>query len=131
MCIRDSFQAYTNTFAEIERLRALYDAALATQGVVGLCVGTRPDCVPDAALDLLASYREQGAEVWLELGLQSAFDATLQRINRGHGFAEFAATTLRARQRQVPVCAHMIIGLPGELPALSLISLQRALDEGV
>ena len=125
------FQAYTNTYAEIERLRLLYDAALDSHGVVGLCVGTRPDCVPDAVLDLLAGYRAQGAEVWLELGLQSAFDATLERVNRGHGFAEFAQTMARARSRQVPVCAHLIVGLPGELPEMSLISLQRTLDEGV
>lgn len=125
------FQAYTNTYAEVERLRALYDAALESYGVVGLCVGTRPDCVPDAVLDLLAGYRDQGAEVWLELGLQSAFDATLARVNRGHGFAEFAQTMVRARRLQLPVCAHLIVGLPGEVPEMSLISLQRTLDEGV
>ncbi|MGE5385314.1 MAG: TIGR01212 family radical SAM protein [Betaproteobacteria bacterium] len=125
------FQAYTNTYAEVEKLRAMYDVALAGQGVVGICVGTRPDCVPDAVLDLLARYQEQGAEVWLELGLQSAFDQTLRRVNRGHGFAAFTEATARARRRGIPVCAHLIVGLPGEVPELSLVSLDRVLAEGV
>ena len=125
------FQAYTNTYAEVERLRQLYEAALAGCGVVGLCVGTRPDCVPDAALDLLADYRDRGAEIWLELGLQSAVDATLKRANRGHGFAEYAATVARARRLEIPVCVHLIVGLPGEAAEESLNSLQRVLATDV
>ncbi|OQA34544.1 MAG: coproporphyrinogen III oxidase [Betaproteobacteria bacterium ADurb.Bin341] len=125
------FQAYTNTYAEIEHLRALYDAALASRDVVGLCVGTRPDCVPDAVLDLLAAYQEQGAEIWLELGLQSAFDETLDRIHRGHGFKAYAETVARAQARSIPVCAHLIVGLPGERAEDSLVSLERVLNEGV
>lgn len=125
------FQAYTNTYAEVEHLRQLYDAALAGQGVIGLCVGTRPDCVPDAVLDLLAEYQERGSEVWLELGLQSAFDETLRRVNRGHGFAEYANAVARAHQRNIPVCTHMIVGLPGESAGQSLTSLDRILSEGV
>ncbi len=125
------FQAYTNTYAEVEKLRAMYDVALAGQGVVGLCIGTRPDCVPDAVLDLLADYQAQGAEVWLELGLQSAFDETLERVNRGHGFAAFAEATARARRLGIPVCTHLIVGLPGEAPEMSLISLERVLAENV
>ncbi len=73
------FQAYTNTYADVETLRALYDQALATPGVIGLSVGTRPDCVPPAVLELLAGYRERGFEVWLELGLQSSFDGGARR----------------------------------------------------
>jgi len=125
------FQAYTNTYAEVERLRELYAAALAGCGVVGLCVGTRPDCVPDAVLDLLASYRDRGAEIWLELGLQSAVDATLKRANRGHGFSEYAATVTRARRLGIPVCVHLIVGLPCEAPEESLNSLQRVLATDV
>ena len=125
------FQAYTNTYAEVAHLRQLYDSALAAHGVIGLCVGTRPDCVPDAVLDLLADYQEQGSEVWLELGLQSAFDATLQRVNRGHGFAEYAETVARAQARRIPVCTHLIVGLPGEKAEQSLESLARVLAEGV
>lgn len=124
------FQSYTNTYAEVERLRELYETALTACGVVGLCVGTRPDCVPDAALDLLAGYRDRGFEVWLELGLQSANDATLARINRGHGFAAYAATVARAQRRGIPVCTHLIVGLPGEAPEESLATLSRVLDAG-
>lgn len=125
------FQAYTSTYAEVETLRRLYEEALAGADIVGLCVGTRPDCVPDAVLDLLASYRERGYEVWLELGLQSAFDDTLARINRGHGFAAYADAVDRARARQVPVCTHLIVGLPGEVPEHSLQTLERVLGLGV
>jgi hypothetical protein len=77
------FRAYTNTYADVATLRRLYDAALAERDVIGLSVGTRPDCVPPAVLDLLCSYRDAGHEVWLELGLQSAHDETLARVNRG------------------------------------------------
>ena len=125
------FQAYTSTYAEVETLRSLYEQALAGADIVGLCVGTRPDCVPDAVLDLLATYRERGYEVWLELGLQSAFDDTLERINRGHGFAAYADAVARAHSRGVPVCTHLIVGLPGERPEQSLITLERVLDLGV
>ena len=125
------FQAYTNTYAEVERLRALYEQALAEADIVGLCVGTRPDCVPDAVLELLAGYRQRGYEVWLELGLQSAQEATLARVNRGHGFAAYADAVARAQRWGVPVCAHLILGLPGESAAMMLDSLQRVLDCGV
>jgi len=125
------FQAYTNTYAEVATLERLYEEALEGADIVGLCVGTRPDCVPDAVLDLLAGYRERGYEVWLELGLQSAFDDTLERINRGHGFAAYAEAVARARERGVPVCAHLIVGLPSEAPERSLLTLERVLDQGV
>jgi radical SAM protein (TIGR01212 family) len=125
------FQAYTNTYADITRLRQLYDAALAEADVIGLAVGTRPDCVPLEVLDLLAAYQQQGYEVWLELGLQSAFDATLQRVNRGHGFGEYRTTLLQARARGLQVCTHLIIGLPGETGAHYRETLQRVLELGV
>lgn len=125
------FQAYTSTYAEVATLRRLYEEALAGADIVGLCVGTRPDCVPDAALDLLAGYRERGYEVWLELGLQSACDDTLARVNRGHGFAAYADATARAHARGIPVCTHLIVGLPGEAPERSLDTLDRVLELGV
>ena len=112
-------------------LRARYDSALAEPDVIGLSIGTRPDCVPPAVLDLLAGYREQGHEVWLELGLQSAFDHTLQRVNRGHGFGEYREAVQAAHERGLPVCTHLIVGLPGEERAHNLISLQRVLELGV
>lgn len=124
------FQAYTNTYAEVTRLKALYDAALEQPGVVGLSIGTRPDCVPDEVLDLLVSYQEQGHTLWLELGLQSAFDETLVRVNRGHGFAEYQDAVRRARGRGLSVCTHLIIGLPGETPWHQRETLARVLNEG-
>lgn len=125
------FQAYTNTYAALEVLKPLYDQALAEPDVIGLSIGTRPDCVPDAVLDLLASYRDQGYEVWLELGLQSSFDHTLHRVNRGHGFAEYVDALRRAHARQLPVCTHLIAGLPGEHRSHSRITLERVLELGV
>ncbi|MBW9273986.1 MAG: TIGR01212 family radical SAM protein [Candidatus Thiodiazotropha sp. (ex. Lucinisca nassula)] len=124
------FQAYTNTYAEIEKLTALYDAALADEDVIGLSIGTRPDCLPDTVIDLLAGYQDQGKEVWLELGLQSAFDETLTRVNRGHGFAEYQESVLRARNRGLKVCTHMIAGLPGETAYHATETLQRVLELG-
>ena len=98
------FQAYTNTYADINYLKQLYDDALQEPDVIGLSVGTRPDCVPDPVLDLLAAYQDQGHEVWLELGLQSANDATLERVNRGHGWTEYQDAILRCQQRGLQVC---------------------------
>ena len=125
------FQAYTNTYADSAYLKTLYDEALAQPGVIGLSIGTRPDCVPPAVLDLLQSYRDRGHEVWLELGLQSSFDATLRRVNRGHGFADYRDALRATRARGIPVCTHLILGLPGEGPAHARISLERVLDLGV
>ncbi len=124
------FQAYTNTYDSIERLRALYDQALVHPQVVGLSVGTRPDCVPDAVLDLLAAYRDRGLLVWLELGLQSSFDNTLQRINRGHDYACYVDAARRARARGLPLCTHLILGLPGEDLSHARTTLERVLEVG-
>jgi hypothetical protein len=125
------FQAYTNTYAGIDRLRALYDQALSEPDVIGLAVGTRPDCVPGPVLDLLASYQRHGHEVWLELGLQSSFDESLRRVNRGHGFTEYRTTVCAARRRGLQVCTHLIAGLPGETKRHCEITLARVLELGV
>lgn len=124
------FQSYTNTYDDPARLKGLYDAALAEPDVIGLAIGTRPDCVPAPVLDLLAGYRDAGREVWLELGLQSSFDRTLERVNRGHEFADYRLAMRAARSRGLPVCTHLIVGLPGERAIHTRISLARALDEG-
>ena len=125
------FQAYTNTYASINSLRKLYDQALSEPDVIGLAVGTRPDCVPDPVLDLLATYQRQGHEIWLELGLQSSFDESLRRVNRGHGFTEYKTALLAARKRGLQVCTHLIIGLPGETKEHCEITLERVLELGV
>jgi radical SAM protein (TIGR01212 family) len=121
------FQAYTNTYADVEKLKFLYDEALNEPDVIGLCIGTRPDCVPDVVLDLLAQYQDQGYEIWLELGLQSSFDLTLERINRGHSFAAYVDAISRAHIRQIPVCTHLIVGLPEEDITHNLETLERVL----
>lgn len=124
------FQAYTSTYAEVSLLQQMYEEALQAADMVGLCVGTRPDCVPDAVLDLLAGYRARGFEIWLELGLQSANDATLRRINRGHDYRAYESAVIRARSRGLKVCTHLIVGLPGEAPMDSLATLQQVVRTG-
>lgn len=109
----------------------MYQQAVSQANIVGLCVGTRPDCVPDAVLDLLCKYKDQGYEVWLELGLQTVHDKTLHRINRGHDFACYQRTTQLARQRGLKVCSHLIVGLPGEGLAECLQTLERVVETGV
>ncbi|MBW8192519.1 TIGR01212 family radical SAM protein [Neiella marina] len=125
------FQAYTSTYGEVEQLRRLYNAALAERDVIGLSVGTRPDCVPDEVLALLADYQQQGQEVWLELGLQTAHSDTLKRINRGHDFSAYADAVARAQKFGLKVCCHLIMGLPGEHQAHAEQSLQQVLSVGV
>lgn len=125
------FQAYTNTYADVQVLKQSYDAALAQQDVVGLSIGTRPDCVPEPVLALLAGYQQQGHEIWLELGLQSSFDETLLRVNRGHSFADYIDTVQRAKKYALQVCTHLIVGLPGETAAMNLRSLQAVIETGV
>lgn len=110
------FQSFSNTYAPLERLRTLYNEALAFPGVVGLSIGTRPDCLDDEVLDLLAGYAREHL-VWLELGLQSAHDETLSLINRGHDVACFTRAVDAAANRGLEVVAHVILGLPGEGPA--------------
>ena len=107
------FQAFSNTYAPVEQLKRLYDEALAVPDVVGLIVGTRPDCLPEATLDLLAGYARR-CYFWLELGLQSPLDRTLAAIGRGHDLASFLAAVTGCRARGIRVCAHIILGLPGE-----------------
>ncbi|WP_407332197.1 TIGR01212 family radical SAM protein [Enterovibrio sp. 27052020O] len=124
------FQAYTSTYAEVEKLKVMYEEALKHADIVGLCVGTRPDCVPDAVLDLLASYKDQGYEIWLELGLQTANDKTLQRINRGHDFACYDKITRRARALGLNVCTHLIVGLPGDVVSDHIHTIDRVIETG-
>jgi len=109
------FQAYTNTFAEAAVLRARYDAIRAFPEIVGLAVGTRPDCAPEEALELLESYSRE-YEVWIEYGLQSANNSTLERVRRGHTAEDFLEAARRTAKRRLNICAHVILGLPGEGP---------------
>jgi radical SAM protein (TIGR01212 family) len=125
------FQAYTSTYAEIAQLSSLYEQAVSKSSIVGICVGTRPDCVSDEVLNLLSSYLMRGYEVWLELGLQSANDKTLKRVNRGHGFTEYENVTRKARARGIKVCTHLILGLPKESDVDYQQTLKQVLEVGV
>jgi radical SAM protein (TIGR01212 family) len=106
-------QAGSNTHAPLERLRDLYEQAVSHPDVVSLAVATRPDCLPEATLDLLASLG-RNLVIWVELGAQTSLDDTLRRINRNHTFAQVVDATERARRRGFLVCWHLILGLPGE-----------------
>lgn len=107
------FQAYSNTYAPVEELQRLYDEALAVADVVGLIVGTRPDCLPPETIALLGEYARK-TYFWLELGLQSPLDRTLKLLGRGHDFASFAEAVRACKRQGIRVSAHVILGLPGE-----------------
>ncbi|MDP6178569.1 MAG: TIGR01212 family radical SAM protein [Desulfatiglandales bacterium] len=113
------FQSFTNTYAPLHRLKELYDQALNHPGMVGLSVATRPDCVNWDVLRLLRSYQKKYL-VWIEYGLQSANDNTLSRINRGHDVACFEKSVQMANDYGLNVCAHIILGLPGETREMML-----------
>ncbi len=107
------FQAYTNTYGLTSKLRQLYEEALSTPGVVGLSIATRPDCLSQEILELLEGYARD-FHVWLELGLQTTHDRTLEFINRGHTYDNFRDAVIESSGRGLLICAHIINGLPGE-----------------
>jgi len=107
------FQAATNTYAPVEKLKRLYDEALDHPQIVGLAIGTRPDCVPDEVLDLIQHYAGD-RYVCLELGLQTVHDRSLDWMNRGHHLDAFVDAVRRCQGRGFELCAHIILGLPGE-----------------
>ena len=107
------FQAYTNTYGELEDLKRKYEEALAVDGVVGLVIGTRPDCMPDALLDYLARLAGR-TFVLVEYGIESTHDGTLRRINRGHTWADTVDAIRRTHGRGLLCGGHVILGLPGE-----------------
>jgi len=124
------FQSFSNTYAPVERLQALYEEALGVEGVVGLFIGTRPDCVPEPVLNLLQEMARR-CLVWVEYGLQSARDATLAVINRGHDAACFLRALEATHRRGIQVCAHIILGLPGETAADARFTAQTLAAAGV
>ncbi|MEA3280137.1 MAG: TIGR01212 family radical SAM protein [Thermodesulfobacteriota bacterium] len=107
------FQSFTNTYAPVDKLKSLYEEALAIDDVVGLSIGTRPDCVDEPILDLLQEYAKY-YHIWIEYGLQSIHDATLALINRGHDFQCFKKAVQATQNRGIKICAHIILGLPDE-----------------
>jgi uncharacterized protein len=124
------FQSYSNTYTSVEHMGHMYDAALSCEGVVGMAIGTRPDCIDEEKLDLIGSYTKKYL-VWLEYGLQSVHDATLQRINRGHGFGDFMHAVAMTRDRRINICAHVILGLPGENREMMLETARQLAQSGI
>ena len=107
------FQAYTNTYDSLDVLRERYEQALAVDGCLGIVIGTRPDCMPDALLDYLQEL-SQRTFVLVEYGIESTYDSTLLRVNRGHNYSTAVDAVVRTAKRGIPVGAHIILGLPGE-----------------
>ena len=110
------FQAYSNTYAPVERLKELFSEALDVPDVVGLIVATRPDCLPEDVLEYLQELSRQ-TYLWLELGMQSMHDKSLELLNRRHDHASTVDAIRRARARGLKICTHIILGLPGETRA--------------
>lgn len=119
------FQSYTNTHGELSRLLALYDEALSAEGVDGIIIGTRPDCLPDALLDALAQRRRDGKWIMIELGAESSHDSTLQLVNRCHSWQTTVDAVAKVRQTGLPVGLHLIMGLPGETHDMMLETVKR------
>jgi radical SAM protein (TIGR01212 family) len=107
------FQSFTNTYAAVETLKLRYEEALADKDIIGISIGTRPDCVTDEILGLINSYTKTH-HVWIEYGLQSIHNATLNRINRGHDYNAFLDAVNRTKNTCIRICVHVILGLPGE-----------------
>jgi len=124
------FQAFTNTYAPFETLRILYDTALSYPDVIGLSIGTRSDSVTNEALDYLVELSKT-KEIWIEYGVQSIFDTTLERINRGHDAANAKQAILEAKIRGLNVCAHLIFGLPDETPEMMLKTANEVYSWGI
>lgn len=124
------FQSFSNTYAPIDKLQKLYDEALAVEDIVGLSIGTRPDCVDLPVLELLQDYAGYHL-IWIEYGLQSASDKTLELINRGHDVQCFKDAVRATLNRGIKICAHVILGLPGETRSDILQTARTISDLGI
>ncbi|MGE4295049.1 MAG: TIGR01212 family radical SAM protein [Campylobacterales bacterium] len=124
------FQSFSNTYAPVETLKRLYERALRLPGCVGLSIGTRADCITQESLDYLADLARR-TELWVEIGVQSSHDKTLDLINRCERFEAVAQMIGRLRERNIRVCAHLIFGLPAEDGAMMLETLRRVVALGV
>ena len=124
------FQAYSNTYKPVDELKEIYDSALCHPDIVGISIGTRPDCVDEQKLDLIASY-VPNYETWVEYGLQSMHDKTLKFINRGHDFETFVKAFKLTKERGINVGVHVILGLPNETKTDMLETIKTLADLGV
>ncbi|HBI05106.1 MAG TPA: TIGR01212 family radical SAM protein [Paenibacillaceae bacterium] len=124
------FQAYSNTYAPVEELREYYETILQQEGVIGLAIATRPDCLPDDVVELLAELNKK-TYLWVELGLQSIHDITGKRINRGHDTACYYEGIEKLRKHNIRVCTHIIFGLPGETEEMMMETVDAVAHMGV
>jgi len=124
------FQSFTNTYAPFETLKALYDKALSFTDVVGLSIGTRSDSITDETLDYLAELNKN-KEIWIEFGIQSVYDETLKKINRGHDSKSVKKWILKSKEKGLYVCGHLIFGLPSETKAMMLETSKQAYEWGI
>jgi len=124
------FQAFTNTYAPFETLKILYDRALSHDDVIGLSIGTRSDSITEETLAYLVELSKDH-EVWLEYGIQSVYDETLDKINRGHDAKNVKEAILRAKELGLNVCGHLIFGLPGETQEMMLESAKQSYEWGI
>ena len=123
------FQAFTNTYGPVEHLEALYRQALVPEDVVGLAIGTRPDCLPPETVALLARINQE-KPVTVELGLQTAFDETARRIRRGYPMSVYTDAVGRLKEAGIEVVTHIIIGLPGETGDMAVETTRQVVAAG-
>ena len=124
------FQSFTNTYAPFETLKALYDKALSFDNVVGLSIGTRSDSITDETLEYLKELNKD-KEIWIEFGIQSVYDKTLEKINRGHDSDNVKEWILKSKAHGLHVCGHLIFGLPGESREMMLETSKQAYSWGI
>ena len=124
------FQSFTNTYAPFDTLKALYEKALSFDDVVGLSIGTRSDSITEETLEYLADLAKI-KEIWVEFGIQSIYDETLERINRGHDAKNVEEWIKKAKAAGLNVCGHLIFGLPGESKDMMLETAKKAYEWGI
>ena len=124
------FQSFTNTYAPFETLKTLFDKALSFENVVGLSIGTRSDSITDETLEYLAELNKD-KEIWIEFGIQSVYDETLEKINRGHDSANVKEWILKSKKVGLNVCGHLIFGLPDESKEMMLETAKQAYEWGI
>ena len=124
------FQSFTNTYAPFDTLKALYEKALSFDDVVGLSIGTRSDSITEETLEYLRELAKE-KEIWVEFGIQSIYDETLERINRGHDAKNVEEWIKKAKDAGLNVCGHLIFGLPGETKEMMLETAKKAYEWGI
>jgi len=124
------FQSFTNTYAPFDTLKALYDKALSFDNVLGLSIGTRSDSITEETLAYLSELSKD-KEIWIEFGIQSVYDETLEKINRGHDSQNVKKWILKSKENGLNVCGHLIFGLPGESKEMMLETSKQAYSWGI